>query len=58
MFSTKTRDGKAFPAEQKITELKQILFKSKRIEKRSGNKLNLTKLKKKTKRGNRRNLSE
>ena len=39
MFSTKTRGGKAFAIEQKIRELKKILSKSKRIEKRSGNKL-------------------
>ena len=38
MFSTKTREEKAFAAEQKISELKKILLKSKRIEKWSGNK--------------------
>ena len=34
MFSTNTRVGKAFAAEQKIKELKEILLKSKRIEER------------------------
>ena len=38
MFSTKTKEEKAFAAEQKISELKKILLKSKRIEKGSGNK--------------------
>ena len=33
MFSTKTRSGKAFAAEQKIREFKKILFKSKRLHK-------------------------
>ena len=36
MFSTKTRGGQAFATEQKIRELKKILLKSKRIEKRLG----------------------
>ena len=39
MFATKTRGGKAFAAEQKIRELKEILLKSKRIEKRLGKRL-------------------
>ena len=39
MFSTKTRGGKAFGAEQKIREVEKILLKNKRIEKKSGNKL-------------------
>ena len=39
MFATKTRDGKAFAAEQKIRELKEILLKSKRIEKMLGKRL-------------------
>ena len=33
MFSSKTRDGKAFAAEQKIREFKILLFKSKRLHK-------------------------
>ena len=33
MFSTKTRGGKAFAAEQKIREFKKILFRSKRLHK-------------------------
>ena len=33
MFSTKTRGGKAFAAEQKIRESKKILFESKRLHK-------------------------
>ena len=39
MLSAKTWSGKAFAAEQKIRELKKILLKSKRIEKRSGKRL-------------------
>ena len=39
MFSTKTRGGQAFAAEQKIRELKKILLKSKRVEKRLGKRL-------------------
>ena len=39
MVSTKSRGGKAFAAEQKIKELKKILLKSKRIEKRSSSRL-------------------
>ena len=39
MFSTKTRGGQAFATEQKIRELKKILLKSKRIEKRLGKRL-------------------
>ena len=34
MFSTKGRGGKAFAGEQKIRELKKVLLKSKRIQKR------------------------
>ena len=33
MFSSRTRGGKAFAAEQKIREFKKILFKSKRLHK-------------------------
>ena len=33
MFSSKTRSGKAFAAEQKIREFKTLLFKSKRLHK-------------------------
>ena len=33
MFSSRTRSGKAFAAEQKIREFKKILFKSKRLHK-------------------------
>ena len=33
MFHTQLRGGKAFAAEQKITEFKKILLRSKRIEK-------------------------
>ena len=33
MFSSKTRGGKAFAAEQKIREFKILLFKSKRLHK-------------------------
>ena len=39
MFATKTRGGKACAAEQKTRELKEILLKSKRIEKRLGKRL-------------------
>ena len=33
MFTSKTCGGKAFAAEQKITEFKTLLFKSKRLHK-------------------------
>ena len=33
MFSTKTRGGKAFAAEQKIREFKKNIFRSKRLHK-------------------------
>lgn len=33
MCSTNLRGGKAFPAEQKIRELKKLLLRSKRIKK-------------------------
>ena len=36
MFSTRTRDNKAFAAEQKIRGLKKVLLESKRTEKISG----------------------
>ena len=36
MYSTHLRGGKAFAAEQKIRELKQLLLRSKRIEKFKG----------------------
>ena len=36
MFSTRLRGGKAFTAEQKIRELKKLLFRSKRIQKIDG----------------------
>ena len=39
IFSTKTRDRKAFAAEQKLREFKKILLKSKRIEKTSRKRL-------------------
>ena len=35
MFSTKLRAGKAFAAEQKIWDFKEIVFKSKNIVKRT-----------------------
>ena len=35
MFHTRLRGGKAFAAEQKIRELKKILLKSKRLEKKN-----------------------
>ena len=47
MFSTKTRGKKAFVTEQKTRELKKILLKSKRIEKRSDNRLKSNELIKK-----------
>ena len=48
MFSTKTRGGKAFAAEQKIREFKKILFRIKKTYKRMKKRLNSTKLIKKT----------
>ena len=36
MFSTRLRGGKASTAEQKIRELKKLLFRSKRIQKIDG----------------------
>ena len=48
MFSTKTRGGKAFAAEQKIREFKKILFRIKKTYKRMKKKLNSTKLIRKT----------
>ena len=48
MFSTKTRGGKAFAAEQKIREFKKILFRIKKTYKRMNKRLNSTKLIKKT----------
>ena len=47
MFSTKTRGGKAFAAEQKIREFKKILFRIKKTYKRSKKRLNSSKLIKK-----------
>ena len=44
MFSTELWRGKAFAAEQKIREFKKLLYKSKRIEKRKGNRINSNKL--------------
>ena len=48
MFSTKTRGGKAFAAEQKIREFKKILFRIKKTYKRMRKRLNSAKLIKKT----------
>ena len=39
MFHSKVRSGKAFPAEQKIRELKKILLKSKRFVKSGGERI-------------------
>ena len=47
LFSMRTRGGKAFVAEQKIRELKKIILKNKRIEKRSGARISPKKLIKK-----------
>ena len=49
MFSSRVRGGKAFAAEQKIRELKKILFKSKRLHKitKKGKRLDSKKLIKK-----------
>ena len=44
MFSTNIRGGKAFAAEQKIRELKKILFKTKNVYKRSKKKINSKKI--------------
>ena len=44
MFSTNIRGGKAFAAEQKIRELKKILFKTKNVYKRSKKKINSKKV--------------
>ena len=48
MFSTKTRGGKAFAAEQKIREFKKILFRIKKTYKRLNKRLNSAKLIKQT----------
>ena len=47
MFSTKTRGGKAFAAEQKIREFKKILFRIKRHYRRRKQRINSAKLIKK-----------
>ena len=39
MYSTHVRGGKAFAAEQKICELKKLLWRSKRIEKFNGKRI-------------------
>ena len=44
MFTTKNRGGKAYVAEQKIRELKKILFRIKKSHKRLKKRLNSTKL--------------
>ena len=44
MLSTNIRGGKAFAAEQKIRELKKILFKTKNVYKRSKKKINSKKI--------------
>ena len=44
MFSTNVRGSKSFATEQKIREFKQILLKSKRIEKRLGKRIKPNKL--------------
>ena len=44
MFSMNIRGGKAFAAEQKIRELKKILFKTKNVYKRSKKKINSKKI--------------
>ena len=49
IYSTHLRGGKAFLAEQKIRELKKLLFKSNRIEKFKGNCIKPNKLIKKAK---------
>ena len=47
MFSTKTRGGKAYAAEQKIREFKKILFRIKRLYRRRKKRINSAKLIKK-----------
>ena len=44
MFSTRIRGGKAFAAEQKIRELKKVIFKTKNIYKLSKKKINSKKI--------------
>ena len=44
MFSTRIRGGKAFAAEQKIRELKKVIFKTKRTYKLSKKKINSKKI--------------
>ena len=44
MYSTHVRGGKAFVAEQNIFELKKLLWRSKRIEKFKGKRINPNKL--------------
>ena len=44
MFSTRVRGGKAFAAEQKIREFKNLLFKNKVVEKRLNNRIKPNKL--------------
>ena len=44
MFSSRIRGGKAFAAEQKIRELKKILFKTKNVYKMSKKKINSKKI--------------
>ena len=44
MYSTHVSGGKAFVAEQKIFELKKLLWRSKRIEKFKGKRINPNKL--------------
>ena len=39
MFHTKIRGRKAFAAEQKIRKFKKFLFKSKRLEKNKGKRI-------------------
>ena len=39
MYSTHVRGGKSFAAEQKICELKKLLWRSKRIEKFNGKRI-------------------
>ena len=39
MYSTHVRGGKSFAAEQKISELKKLLLRSKRIENFNGNRI-------------------
>ena len=44
MFSSRIRGGKAFAAEQKIRELKKIIFKTKNVYKMSKKKINSKKI--------------